>query len=55
MNCPNCGIDKEVVAKDLAHLEEQIKVILSTLTSKQATAILELMTKNEFKKQGLIK
>ena len=50
MNCPNCGIDKEVVAKDLASLEKQIKVILSTLTDKQALQILSLMNK-ELKKR----
>ena len=50
MKCPNCGIDKEVVAKDLANLEKQIMVILSTLTDKQAVHILALMTK-EFMKR----
>ena len=50
MNCPNCGIDKEVVAKDLAHLEKQIKVILSTLTDKQPLQILSLMN-GELKKR----
>jgi len=50
MKCPNCGIDKEVVAKDLANLEKQIKVILSTLTDKQAVHILALMTKELMKR-----
>ena len=50
MKCSNCGIDKEVVAKDLAHLEIQIKLILSTLTDKQAIEILALMSK-ELKKR----
>jgi len=50
MKCPNCGIDKEVVANDLEHLEIQIRLILSTLTDKQAIEILELMGK-ELKKR----
>tara|TARA_Y100001951_G_scaffold94818_1_gene91660 strand:+ start:618 stop:785 length:168 start_codon:yes stop_codon:yes gene_type:complete len=55
MKCPNCGIDKEVVARDLNSLEEKLRVILSTLTDKQAITILELMAKNEMKKQGLVR
>ena len=50
MKCPNCGIDKEVVARDLNSLEEKLRVILSTLTDKQAIEILELMGK-ELKKR----
>ena len=51
MKCSNCGIDKEVVAKDLLSLEKQLKLILSTLTDKQALQILDLMAKNELNKK----
>ena len=50
MKCPNCGIDKEVVANDLEHLEIQNRLILSTLTDKQAVHILALMTKELMKR-----